>query len=150
MDEAERMVLDARLQNWGRWSREARKQGTSNLWPILQRLQTFNLKGKTEETPANDDHQAPINAKDAEEIEAALVSINCGTFSDRRCVELMVALYVRPEYPIGKLLHSMRLRYRNMAPMVRRAQDLMAQALNRRRTFSVRLPAAPRGITKQH
>lgn len=145
MDEAERMILDARLQNWGRWSRETPKQGTSPLWSILETMRMLNARDDESARHEPDDKLPQPDPKDAAEIEAAILRMPVDTLTDARARELMIALYLHPAGHVGRVLHALRIRRRAMEPMMRRAFDLLGRSLKApRRSASVRLPAAPR------
>lgn len=151
MDEAERMILDARLQNWGRWSRETRRPGTSTLWPVLEMLRMMNARDDEERRPEPDDSLPPPDPIDAEIVETAILRMPQESLTDIRARDLLVMLYVNPSAPLGRVLHTLHIRQRAVEPLLRRAQDLLWQRLKApRRPASVRLPTAPRGLTKHY
>ena len=88
MDEAERRILEVRLENWSRWSREGKPQGTSSILGIMREAGYQQTEG-VKEIPIK------IDVVDALEIEAAWSKM-----LESREKRLLQEVYASPSRPI--------------------------------------------------
>lgn len=88
MDESERRILEARLENWSRWAREGRPQGTSSILGIMREAGYKQTEG-VKETPIR------VDVKDALIIEDAW-----SRMLESREKRLLQEVYVHPSKPL--------------------------------------------------
>lgn len=88
MDEAERRILEARLENWSWWSREGKPQGTSSILGIMREAGYQQTEG-VREVPIK------IDVVDAMEIEAAWSKM-----LESREKRLLQEAYASPSRPL--------------------------------------------------
>lgn len=88
MDESERRILEARLENWSRWAREGKPQGTSSILGIMREAGYKQTEG-VKETPIR------VDVKDALVIEDAW-----SRMLESREKRLLQEVYVHPSKPL--------------------------------------------------
>lgn len=88
MDEAERRILEARLENWSRWAREGKPQGTSPILGIMRERGYQQTEGAKVAV-------IRVDIKDALEIESAW-----SRMLESREKRLLQEVYAHPTKPL--------------------------------------------------
>lgn len=140
MSEDERR-FEERLENWGRWLREGKHAGVSNLWPILQRLP----KAKDQEAAIGVASDLPnaLDEADALTVQRAWSQLPRTSLQDQEARTLIGAVYAYQGCDMGRILFHVRqvhyagshtpirIRRGDIEPLLERARKMMRNVLNR-------------------
>lgn len=115
MTEAEEeKKLEARLENWGRWLREGRHVGISNIWPVLQRLPKLKEDESQDSsfTVGGDvDTPQPVYEKDALKVQRAWNLLPRTSMADQEARALIGAVYAYQGFHMDRILYLVRQVY---------------------------------------
>lgn len=143
----EEKKFEIRLENWGRWLREGKHIGVSNLWPILQRLPKLkeSVDGDQGESVDFDDAEPlpPVSEKDALKVQRAWNQLPSTSLADQEAKALIGATYAYRGCDMGRILFfvrqvryvgsrtPIRIRPRDIDPHLERARTMLRNALKR-------------------
>lgn len=143
----EEKKFEIRLENWGRWLREGKHIGVSNLWPILQRLPKLKepVDGDQGEGVDFDDAEPlpPVSEKDALKVHRAWNQLPRTSLADQEARALIGAVYAYQGCDMRRILHfvsrtryagaqtPIRIRERDVEAIMTRARCMMKNILKR-------------------
>lgn len=121
-------TLEGRLENWGRWAGDpTERRGTSSLFRIIEE----GMTKEEAEQRARERHKVVVDEKDAQIINAAVLSTPYDTLRDRRDRRLFIVLYTSPHMPIPRILRTYHVSEREFVRSVKRIRHIVANYLHR-------------------
>lgn len=136
-EEDEEKKFEARLENWGRWLREGKHAGVSNLWPILQRLPKPIEPVDSSFTVGGDPEQAPmVQEMDALRVQRAWNLLPSTSLADQEARALIGAVYAYQGCDMDRILFFVRqVRYTGSPTPIRIRRRDIDEHLKRSRTM---------------
>ncbi len=126
--------VEFRLENWARWSKETRKQGTSNLMPILNRLR--EVYGSPDDDgdgthPSERTGTPPPDQEDAIRVDKAISRASEVGYWDRKGKALVVLSTLQPRRPMSFYCVKLRIRNREFDNFMKHGKTIIKRELRK-------------------
>ena len=130
MTEDEKLELEARLENWARWSKERKPKAHSSLCDVIRVLR-LKYGYPEEEAEYKQEYPAPVNYLDALRVEVALSKFPRKQYAETQAWRLLIDLYTHPSTPMGKRCHMHKIRPRQFDDIVNRGKTILYNILKK-------------------
>lgn len=130
MTEDEKVELEARLENWARWSRNRKVKGRSSLCGVIEELRLKNGY-PDEDTMYNEQMNQPVDQADAVRVDTAFSRFPRTRYQEMQMWRLLIDLYVRPNVSFEKRCYVHKIRHRDYEDTLARGKTILHNILKK-------------------